>query len=168
MSSGLGARGDRPLRERRPPCGGQQPEPTGQPPHTPICDSSYVRRTALMHPGGPLGDEKRTGTPASGAVICLLPCSRCFTSAKGQGEAANKTNTPARPFQKFFPAAPASKASKQSCRTVDAWLHLLLLQLPPEVQRHARLATSELSEAVNESPTCPRRRDGKDLPMDEQ
>lgn len=132
MSSELGARGDKPLRERRPPCGGQPPGPTGQPP---ICDSSYVRRTTLMHPGGPVGDEKRTGTPASGAVICLLPCSRCFTSAKGQGEAANKINTPARPFQKFFPAVPASRASKQSCRTADAWLHLQLLLLPLEVQR---------------------------------
>lgn len=93
-----------------------------------------------MHPGGPPGDEKRTGTPVSEAVICLLPCSRCFTSAKGQGEAANKTNTPARSFQKFFPAVPASEASKQSCGTVEAWLHLQLLQLPPTVQTHARQA----------------------------
>lgn len=106
MRSGLGAPGDRPLKERRPPCSGQQPGPTGR---APIWDSSRVRGTARMHPGGPLGDEKRAGTPASEAVICLLPCSRCFTSARGQGEAANKTNTPVRSFQEFFPAAPASK-----------------------------------------------------------
>lgn len=116
------------------PVEGSSLGPEGSPP---ICDSSHVRRTPLMHPGGPLGDEKRTGTPASGAVICLLPCSRCFTSAKGQGEAVNKTNTPARSFQKFFTAFPASRASKQSCRAVDAWLHLQLLQLPLEVQRRA-------------------------------
>lgn len=116
MSSGLGARGDRPLRERRPPCGGQRPGPTGQPPH--LWQLPCQKNTANA-PRGPAGRWETHRDTCVWSCNLSSPMFKVFYECKRTRWSSEQNKHACTPVPKILHGCPCKQGFKTKLQ--DCW-----------------------------------------------